>query len=79
MDKKEDEKPVEAPQSNVLEDLKKENLNMQAELQKREELLKHREELKAREMLAGRSQAGTTVAPPETPQEYAKRILRGGK
>ena len=71
--------PVEAPQSNVLADLKKENLEMQAELQKREEFLKQRDELKAREMLHGRSQAGASAPKEETPKEYAARILRGGK
>ena len=80
MDKNETEEIVDAPKgSTVLEEIKKENIEMQSELQKREELIKHREELRAREMIAGKSQAGTAAPVVESPQDYAKRILRGGK
>ena len=71
---KTDNKPIEQPKepvasdSSVLSDIKKENLEMQAELQKREEFIRQREELKAREMLAGRSRM-----PEPIPEEVSKK------
>ena len=42
---------------------------------------KRLEELQTRQILGGKSAAGETMTPPpvETPQEYAHRMLRGGK
>lgn len=63
----------------ILTDLKKENVELQAELTKKEELLKKRDELRERESITGRSLAGATEPKPETPKEYKDRIMRGGK
>ena len=44
------------------------------------EILKRMEYLKSRQILGGQSSAGEIVTPKEeTPAEYAKRMLRGGK
>lgn len=44
------------------------------------ELLKKMEALESRNILGGKSAAGQNAPPvEETPSEYAKRILRGGK
>ena len=67
-------KPSEQPKepaksdSTVLSDLKRENLEMQVEIQRREELVRKNEELKAREMLAGRSRM-----PEPMPEEVTKK------
>lgn len=76
---KEEKKEVEETpkaENPVLADIKKENAEMEAELQKRETFVRQREELKAREMIAGRSQI-TAQAQPETPRDYAKRVMSG--
>lgn len=43
--------------------------------------IKRLEELQTRQILGGKSAAGEPVQQPkeETPQEYAQRMLRGGK
>jgi membrane protein involved in colicin uptake len=77
---KNDEKPKEEKTEPVdeakasLEAMKKQNAELEAELKKRDELL-------GKLKLGGRTAAGTTapVVVEETPQEYAKRIIRGGK
>jgi hypothetical protein len=56
---------------NVLETLKKENLEMQKEIEKREQMLAKRQELRAREMLGGRAPISNT--PTESPEAKKKR------
>jgi hypothetical protein len=64
--------PSSAPiDDNVLENLKKENLEMQEEIKKRELLLAKRQELRAREMLGGKGVASVPVV--ETPETQKKK------
>ena len=71
------ETPVKAP--NILEETKAAIEELKKANAEKKELLDREETLKAHDMLAGRSQAGTSKPVEETPKEYAKRILRGGK
>ena len=60
----------EAPKSiSVLEEIRKENLEMQEQLKIRDTLIAQRNELRAREMLGGRSEAGLIKKTPEQEQE----------
>jgi len=65
-------------ETSTLETLKKENLEMQEELKKREQMVARRDELRARELLGGRAAAGNPQKKEETPKEYKDRILKGG-
>ncbi len=62
----------------TLEQMKKENNEMEAELKKKEELIKKRDELRARQAISGKS---ISQAPPKkkeiSPKEYAAGLLRG--
>ena len=63
----------QAPNSeNVLEELRKDNLELQAELKKREDMLIRMNELRAREMISGRGKAGIPVVDdPKTEKKKA--------
>jgi len=71
------ETPVKEP--NILEETKAAIEELKKANEEKKALLDREETLRAHDMLAGRSQAGTVKPVEETPQEYAKRILRGGK
>lgn len=59
-------------EENILEKLKKENIEIQKELKEREILLAKRQELKAREILGGKGFA-LPQTPQETPEQKASR------
>ena len=63
---------TEIDDKSILETLKKENLEMQAEIKKREELIAQRNELRAREMISGNANAGTPIKTPQ--QEKAELV-----
>jgi len=65
---------------NVLEEAKKINAELRQNIAERKTLLEREERLKAVDLLSGRTQAGSqSNKVEETPQQYAERIMKGGK
>lgn len=64
----------------VLDEAKKVRDEIKVWVEKKEALIEREERLKAVEMLSGKSEAGIAKqAVQESPQDYANRIMRGGK
>ena len=63
--------PSAPSNENVLDALKKENIEMQKEIEKREQMLAKRQELRAREILGGR--APISNIPVESPEAKKKK------
>jgi len=79
MAEKEAEKPKENNQDQVLNEIKNKNLELAAEITRRETMLHQVEELRARELMSGKSQAVEVKPVEESPKDYMKRVMRGGK
>lgn len=82
-DEKTSELPKEAEEKqeiSLVEDAKKSVEELKALLKEKKEILDREEKLLSLRQLGGQSFAGKKEEKKEeTPQEYAKRILRGGK
>ena len=63
----------------IIDEAKKVRDEIRAENDRREKLLQEEQKLKAENMLAATSGGSIPITPPkeETPQEYAKKVLRG--
>lgn len=71
------EAPVKAP--SLLEETKAAIGELRKANEEKKALLDREEQLRAYDMIAGRSQAGSAPPKEETPSDYSKRIMRGGK
>ena len=68
---KEEEKPI-----GLIDTAKATAERIEAANKRTEELMNRLEELMAKQLLAGNSDAGQPAPKEETPEEYAKRILK---
>lgn len=75
----ENETQKTTPAPSLLEETKAAIAELQKANSEKSALLDREERLRAEDMLHGRSQAGKSAPIEETPKEYAKRIMRGGK
>ena len=62
-----------------VEEAKASNEELKQVIEEKKQLYIELERLRAMDTLGGKSEAGTSKPVEETPKEYAKRILRGGK
>ena len=74
------ESKTEQPEVNMIDQARAAAAELRAANEEMKTLLARDERLMAREILGGNTMAGQVpVTVEETPQEYAKRIMRGGQ